>query len=102
MKISEHIYINKRIRWKSKLKLDITTGNYPPKLYFLCTSPYHDKNFEIIQGKYMHEHYKSVYLVGIAKDKETLINNLVELIDLLYNKKTITYEMLQNEQRGEK
>ncbi|ONI40301.1 hypothetical protein AN640_08790 [Candidatus Epulonipiscium fishelsonii] len=97
MKISVYIKINKKVKWNNIKKRNIKKGKYPKKLFFLCTSPYNELSFEIIQGYFLNENYKNSYLIGISESKGTLLEDLQNLMDLMYNKKQLTFNMLRRE-----
>ncbi|OOO00044.1 MAG: hypothetical protein ATN35_09470 [Epulopiscium sp. Nele67-Bin004] len=95
MKISKKIKVSNRVKVYSLKR--IKKGKYPKNLYFLCTSPYNSLGFEIIKGKYLTTNYKNSYLLGVTKDKDTVIEYLRLLIDEMYNKQTFTYDTLLRE-----
>ncbi len=94
MKISPKIKINETIKFSTITTKRIIKGNYPRKLYFLCTSPFHETSFEIVKGQYLDERYKDCYLLALSKDKDFLLEQVQWLVDGLYNTKDITYEGL--------
>ncbi|ONI40208.1 hypothetical protein AN639_12390 [Candidatus Epulonipiscium fishelsonii] len=97
MKISIYIKINKKVKWNNIKKSHIRKGKYPKNLFFLCTSPYNKLTFEIVQGHFLNENYNDSYLLSISKHKDTLVEDLQNLVDLIYNKKQLTLNMLRQE-----
>ncbi|OOB80102.1 MAG: hypothetical protein BEN19_06715 [Epulopiscium sp. Nuni2H_MBin003] len=86
MKVSIHAKSTEKIKRHSK-----------KRLYFLCTSPNNPYEFEIIKGRYLTKKYDQCYLLGLAQNKQTVVEYLIEIIDALYNKKTLSFEALQEE-----
>ncbi len=97
MYVSQYIKIAKEIKFK-KFKISNIKKDSPFRsCYLLCTS---DKYlFEIINSRELSERYKDYYLLGISKDKEELIKYITQLVDMLYNKKSIDLSMLKQEKQ---
>lgn len=95
MYLSRYLKVDEKVTFKKiqlfKVKHNQKLNNY----YLLCTTPSGQNLFEIINGEELSKKYTDCYLLGISKDKEWLIQILMDLVDQLYNKKSIDYPMLK-------
>lgn len=100
MKTSKYMKIDPNLPYKRlyPISLKFTKKNKGPKdVYVLCTPARPGNLFEIIPYNQLDKRYKDSFILGVSKDKTWLIDYIVTLVDELYNKKSLTYEMLQVE-----
>ncbi|WP_010166190.1 hypothetical protein [Candidatus Epulonipiscium viviparus] len=100
MKISARVQIQKKIKFLRKMRKNISKGRYPKGLYFLCTARDNVQTLEIIQGKFLNESYDECYLIGLAKSKKIILEYLVNIIDEIYNKGTVSLKQLKEKERS--
>lgn len=93
MYVSRYLKVDPALKFK-KLKLwKIQHHRKVSQCYVLCTA---DRNlFEIIQAENLSDKDKDRYVVAVSSDKGWLIERVVELVDQLYNQKSIDYGMLK-------
>ncbi len=99
MKISKYLKVHRKVKFSMATKNDILQGNYPKKLYFLCTGKNNIKTFEIIKGNFLNQSYKECYLLGLAKTREDLLEYLIDIVDNIYVKKTLSFEQLEKKEK---
>lgn len=95
MKTSKYLKIDNNLRYSRFYHTRLKKNRGPKDLYVLCTCPHSQNLFEIITCDQLTCKYEESYILGISKDKNWLIDYIVELIDALYNTKRLTYEMLE-------
>lgn len=95
MKISKHLRVDDEIKFKKFHLNQIKHNKCKKGLYLLCTPNYERYMFEVIKGQHLNDKYKDCYLIGVAQEKEIILDYLTELIDEIYNKKTLRYEQLK-------
>lgn len=95
MYLSKYLKVDETIKFKKLKQHKIKKNRQVKGHYLLCTSAKEDLLFEIITGDELDPKYAECYLLGISTEKDWLIAYVVELIDALYNKKSIAYGMLK-------
>jgi hypothetical protein len=95
MKTSKYLKIDQNLRHSKWHYVRIRKNRGPKDLYVLCTCPHSQNLFEIITCDQLTCKHEESYALGLSKDKTWLIDYVVELIDGIYNTKTLTYEMLE-------
>lgn len=96
MKISRKVWIDDKVKWSILKKRDLYKKNrYKGSAYIVCTSPHPNLLFEIIEAKQLNNWYSEATMVALCLNKDKAIEVVEGLIDTIYNKKTETYEGLQ-------
>ena len=97
MYLSCHLKIDQQVLFKKVQLMKVKQNRKLKNYYLLCTSPKAGALFEIIPGDQLSDKYSECYLVGISKEKEWLVQYILELVDKLYNTTEIEYPMLKVE-----
>ncbi len=96
MKISRKVWIDDKVKWNILKKRDIYKKNrYQRSAYILFTTPHPNLLFEIIEAKQLNDWYSEATMVALCRNKCQALEVVETLIDTIYNKKTETYEELQ-------
>ncbi len=95
MKISKRLWVDKGVKWNRFIRWQVEKQHcYKARAYFICTSPHVSWLFEIVEAKQLSAHYKDCYVIGIMPTKAKALLYVKELIDAIYNTKTLEYEHL--------
>jgi hypothetical protein len=96
MKISKYVRIEPTARFnklaRARLKIQNKCGG---QLYLVCTSYNQHLLFEIIKGQDVTDRHKDCYLVAVTDSKQRAVAHVRDLINELYNLRTISYEMIK-------
>lgn len=95
MKMSKYLRVDDEIKFKKFHLNQIKYNKCKKDLYLLCMPNYERYMFEIVKGQHLTDKYKEYYLIGVANEKETILEYLKDLIDVMYNKQTLKYEQLK-------
>lgn len=95
MYLSKYVRVDKNISLKKIKTFRIKHNKRINNIYLLCTTPDGRDLFEIIQGNDISVKYDKAFVLGISKNKEWLINEVIRLIDEIYNTKTLQYDSLK-------
>ena len=95
MNVSKYLKVDENLKKKRLKQYKIKRNQTVKDCYLLCTASKEDWLFEIIEGTELNQKFEACYLLGISSEKEWLITYVVELVDALYNKKSIEYTMLK-------
>lgn len=96
MKISKYVRIESNARFnklaRARLKMQNKCKGH---LYLVCTSYSPHLLFEIIRSQDVTARHRDCYLVAVTDSKQGALFCVRELINELYNLKTISYEMIK-------
>lgn len=95
MKISKEVWIDHEVKWNTLRKRELCKYNrYRGHAYIVCTSPHEHLLFEIVETRFLGKHYDNSVLLALCHSKKQAIMQVTTLVDVLYNKQTMTYTEL--------
>ncbi len=95
MKISKKVWIDSHVKWNVLKKRELCKKNrYKGKAYIVCTSPHKHLLFEIVEARFLCQHYDDAILLAVCHSKKQAVMQVATLVDRLYNKQTIAYNEL--------
>lgn len=95
MKISKTVWIDEHVKWHPlKKRTLVKKHRYQGNAYFVCTSPQAHWLFEIVEARWLSDYYHQETVVAICSTRAVAFERVRQLIDGLYNTKTLSYEKL--------
>ncbi len=95
MRISKELWVEDGVKWTTWKKNQLVKRNkYKGSVYLVCSSPCDHWLFEVIEAKYLTKRYEACYVIGIMQTREGAIRYIASLIDNIYNKQIMSYEVL--------
>lgn len=96
MKISRYLRVSNSVSFNRFKKIQLQIQNKcTSHLYLVYTSYNKHLLFEIIESRLLTSAHKHCYLVAVASSKQEAIHYVKDLIDEIYNVKSINYEHLK-------
>ncbi len=95
MRVSKTLWVEEGVKWTYFNKRQLIKKNkYKGNVYLVCSSPCKHWLFEIIEAKDLTSRYEACCLLGISLTKVAAIEYVAGLLDAIYNKQIMDYQVL--------